>query len=210
MSFSFIKTIAISKSLIERYVPWHQCRDRNVSNPWVSYTIERAIVERDIAHRTWSNQKTAANKSRFINHRLLDPKLASRVLWRNLDGMGVRDSGGSDVIYSSEELCNFYSSLGEDDAPMDRSQGAPPVMDCFLFPMLLTGRFLMQSVVLNLRRWGWTESRLGSLADNTVDLADMLSQRYLARVSCVIIDQSVCCPCCVRLWRLSCVTCVTN
>jgi hypothetical protein len=55
------------------------------------------IVERDIARRIWRNQKTAANKSRFIilskkarnlvrrakreyTHRLLDPKLASRVL----------------------------------------------------------------------------------------------------------------------------------
>jgi hypothetical protein len=41
------------------------CRDRNVSNPWLSYTIDKAIVERDIMHRT-SKQKTAANKSRFI------------------------------------------------------------------------------------------------------------------------------------------------
>jgi hypothetical protein len=81
------------------------CRDQSVSNPWFSYTIDRAIVKWDIAHRTWSNQKTAANKSRFImqsrkarnlvrrrkreyTHRLLDPKLLSKVLWRNLDEMG--------------------------------------------------------------------------------------------------------------------------
>jgi hypothetical protein len=94
----------------------------------------------DIAHRTWSNQKTVANRSRFIilikkarnlvreakrnyTHRLLDPKLPFKVLWRNLDEMGVTDSGGSDVIFS-EELSNYYSSLGKDDAPVDRSQGA--------------------------------------------------------------------------------------
>jgi hypothetical protein len=35
--------------------------------------------------------------------------------------MGVRD-----VIFYSEELSNYYSSLGEDDAPLHRSQGAPP------------------------------------------------------------------------------------
>jgi hypothetical protein len=29
----------------------------------------------------------------------------------------------------------------------------------------------MQSVELNVRRWGWTEFRLGSWADITVDLA---------------------------------------
>jgi hypothetical protein len=81
--------------------------------------------------------------------------------------MGVRESGGSDVIFSSVELSNYYSSLGEDDAPMDRSHGALPVTPAdyghdFLFPMLLTGRFLMQSVELNLRRWGWTGFQLGS------------------------------------------------
>jgi hypothetical protein len=110
-----------------------------MSNLCFSY---RAIVKQDIAHRTWSNQKTAANKSKFIilskkarnlvrrakreyTHRLLDLKLPSRVLWRNLDKMGVRDSGGSGVIFSSEELSNYYSSLEEDDASMDRLQRAP-------------------------------------------------------------------------------------
>jgi hypothetical protein len=53
-------------SLFDRYVPKRWCRYRNVSNPWFSYTIDRATVQQDIAHRTWSNQKTAANKSRFI------------------------------------------------------------------------------------------------------------------------------------------------
>jgi hypothetical protein len=33
--------------------------------------------------------------------------------------MGVRDSGGLDVILSSEELSNYFSPLGEDDAPME-------------------------------------------------------------------------------------------
>jgi hypothetical protein len=45
-------------------------------------------------------------------HRLLDPKLPSKVLWRSLDEMGVRDSSGSDVIFTSEELSNYYSSTG--------------------------------------------------------------------------------------------------
>jgi hypothetical protein len=47
---------------------------------------------------------------REYTNRLLDPKLPSKVLWLNLDEMGVRDSGGSDVIFSSEELSNYYSS----------------------------------------------------------------------------------------------------
>jgi hypothetical protein len=46
------------------------------------------------------------------------------VLWRV---MGVRDSGGSDVIFSFEELSNYYSSLGEDVAPMDQLHGIPLV-----------------------------------------------------------------------------------
>jgi hypothetical protein len=37
---------------------------------------------------------------RKYTHRLHDPKLPSRVLWRSLDEMEVRDSGGSDVIFS--------------------------------------------------------------------------------------------------------------
>jgi hypothetical protein len=60
-------------------------------------------------------------------HQLLDPKLPSKVLWRNLDEMGVRDSGGSDIMFSFKELSNYYSSLGEDDAPMDQLHGAPLV-----------------------------------------------------------------------------------
>jgi hypothetical protein len=97
-------------------------------------------VQQDIAHRP--SAKTAAYKSRFImlskkarglvrrakleyTNQLLNPKLPSKVLWRNLDGMGVRDSGGSDVIFSSQELSNSYSSLGEDNAPMARSHGEP-------------------------------------------------------------------------------------
>jgi hypothetical protein len=149
-------------------------------------------VERDIAHRTTSYQKKAANKLRFI---MLSKKTRNLVRSvniligystpscrlrsygvtyaitiyskaKNLNEMGVRDSGGSDVIFSSEELSIYYSSLGEDDAPMDRSQGhlrSPVAMKgYFLFPMLLTGRFLMQSVELNMRRWDWTEFQLGS------------------------------------------------
>jgi hypothetical protein len=74
-----------------------------VSNPWFSYTIDRAIVEQDIAHRTWSNQKTAANKSRFI---MLSKKArnlvrrAKREYTHHLDKMG---------------LSNYYLALGEDD-----------------------------------------------------------------------------------------------
>jgi hypothetical protein len=40
-------------------------------------------------------------------HRLHDPKLPSKFLWWNLDEMGVRDSDGSDVIFSSKELSNY-------------------------------------------------------------------------------------------------------
>jgi hypothetical protein len=93
-------------------------------------------------HRTCSNQKTVANKSRFImlskkarnlvhrakrkyTHRLLDPKLPSRVWW-SLDEIGFRDSGGSGVVFSSKEPHNYYLSLGEDYAHTDRSQGPPP------------------------------------------------------------------------------------
>jgi hypothetical protein len=51
-----------------------------------------------------------------------------------------------DVIFYSEELSNYYSSLGEDDAPLHRSQGAHlpivAMMNYFIFPMLLTRRFL--------------------------------------------------------------------
>jgi hypothetical protein len=105
---------------------------------------------------------------REYTHRLLDLKLPSRVLWRSLDKMGTRDSGESIVIFSSGELSYYYSSLGEDDAPMDRSQGASPAIpaDCgydglFYFSNV-TDMLLMQSVELNLWRWGWTEFRLGS------------------------------------------------
>jgi hypothetical protein len=59
-----------------------------------------------------------------------------------------RKIGGSNVIFTTEELSNYFFSLGEDDAPMDRSQGhlwphlpIVAMMDYFLFPMLLTGRF---------------------------------------------------------------------
>jgi hypothetical protein len=88
-------------------------------------------------------------------HRLLDPKLHSKVLWSSLDEMGVRDSGWMDVNFSSEVLSNYYSSLGKKMHLMDRSDEAPLVTpaeyghgELFYF----TGTFLMQSVELNLGR----------------------------------------------------------
>jgi hypothetical protein len=89
-------------------------------------------------------------------HRLLDPKLPSKVLC--LGEMGARDSGGSDVIFTSEEMSNYYSSSGH----LRSHLPIMAMMNYFLFPRLLTGRFLMQSVEQNLRLWGWVEFRLGS------------------------------------------------
>jgi hypothetical protein len=121
-------------------------------------------VELDIAYRTWSTKKTDAIKSisfimlskktrnrvcstkREYSHRLLDPMLPSRVLWRYL---GVRNSGGSAIIFSFEELSSYYSSLGEDSVP--------PVTPADYGHSQLYSysnvTFLMQSVELNRGRW---------------------------------------------------------
>jgi hypothetical protein len=116
-------------------VPWCRCRDPNVSNPWFSYTIDGAIIERNIPLPTAASKlgfkvKVKRPEIWFVwekRVRLLDSKLPSKVLWRNLDEMGVRDSGGSDIIISSEELSNYFSSLRNGDASMVWSHGAPPV-----------------------------------------------------------------------------------
>jgi hypothetical protein len=99
---------------------------------------------------------------------------------------------------------------------MSRSQGAPAVTpaDCghenlFSFSNV-TDREVFEAIRgLNLRRWGWW----GSIRCWPAQFFQMLGrcprfclfQRYLTRVSCVILDRSVCCRRCLRLWRLACV-----
>jgi hypothetical protein len=86
--------------------------------------------------------------------------------------MGARDSGGSNVIISSEELSNYPLLIWDDrTGHLQLQLPIMAILNSFLFPMLLTETFLIQSMKeINLGRRGWTEFRFRS-TDITVDLA---------------------------------------
>jgi hypothetical protein len=44
-------------------------------------------------------------------YRFLNPSLPSKVLWKNLESIGVKDSVDANIIYSPAELGSYYESL---------------------------------------------------------------------------------------------------
>jgi hypothetical protein len=73
-------------------------------------------VERNIAYGIWRNLRRkvtnlARQAKRRYMYRFLNPSLPSKVLWKNLESIGVKDSVDANVIYSPAELSSYYGSL---------------------------------------------------------------------------------------------------
>jgi hypothetical protein len=84
-------------------------------------------VERNIEYGIWRNDKTPEHRRQFINlrrkvtnlvrqakrqymYRFLNPSLPSKVLWKNLESIRVKDSVDTNVIYSPAKLGSYYES----------------------------------------------------------------------------------------------------
>jgi hypothetical protein len=117
--------------------------------------------------------------------------------------MGVRDSGGSDLIFSSEELGNYYSSVGEDGAGGTYSDGL------FYFSNVTDKEVSdairgIKSEALGLNGISIRFLRLilpSILTSSPAQFFQMLGR-------CPRFCYPRFCRRCLRLWRLSCVTSV--
>jgi Reverse transcriptase (RNA-dependent DNA polymerase) len=48
----------------------------------------------------------------------VDPRLPPKILWRNLDDIGVRDSVDKEIIFSAHDLSDYYASIGAHASPV--------------------------------------------------------------------------------------------
>jgi hypothetical protein len=96
-------------------------------NLWFNIYIKRAIIDRKLAHRAWRPHDTTKSwevYKRFRNrvHCLvrrakqsymgwfLDPSLALKTLWKNLDSIGVRDQDFAPFSICPGRLNSFLTS----------------------------------------------------------------------------------------------------
>lgn len=144
---------AIIISLFQAHVPLKIFYPKDEANPWLNFEIASAMTERDIAYRIWSNdkrndakkehlkmlRKTVRSLVRSAKRRAqvgrLDPSLPSKKLWRNLDEVGVRESVDKDIIFSADELSEYYASLGAQSSQINdiSDYGPQPAGETFSF-----------------------------------------------------------------------------
>jgi hypothetical protein len=96
-------------------------------NPWFTFVVEIAMMERNIAYRVWKRRKPAADRTRYkvlqrqINYlvrkfkrlymkRFLDPNPPVKKLWRNLDSVGTRETMEYNIIYTPDQLNTFLAT----------------------------------------------------------------------------------------------------
>jgi Reverse transcriptase (RNA-dependent DNA polymerase)/Endonuclease-reverse transcriptase len=114
--------------LFDGHVPVRRGRQRSNINPWFNSEIELAIVNRDLAYRSWRVGRTTQLREiyrRFRNSvktlvrrakrgymsRFLDPSLPSRTLYRNLDTIGIRDENDSVNNLCPDRLNAYFSGV---------------------------------------------------------------------------------------------------
>lgn len=107
----------LTLNLFERFVTLRPTRDRDINNvtPWLNREIERAILERDVAFRSWINDQCPANREIYRSARKyatqmikaakrryfynkLSPNIGTKKLWSILKTAGFIPSGSSSVI----------------------------------------------------------------------------------------------------------------
>jgi hypothetical protein len=97
-------------------------------NPWFDIYIERAIIDRNLAHRAWRSHGTAEswelykwfrNRVHYLVRqvkrsymgRFLDFSLPPKILWKNLDCIGVHDKDFAPVDICTDRLNSFLLLL---------------------------------------------------------------------------------------------------
>lgn len=101
------------------------CKDRL---PWFDPTVEKIIVDRDLAHLKWRRCRSPANwvaykkirnrvvylsrlASRKYSFKLLDPKLKPKELWANFGKLGLTDQSiSSGNLFSPDEFNQSFRS----------------------------------------------------------------------------------------------------
>jgi hypothetical protein len=124
-------------SLFQAHVPLKHFYQIDEANPWLTFEITSAMTERDIAYRIWRNdkrnndklvrlqslRKTVRSMVRSAKRRRetsrLDPTLSSKTLWKNLNDVGVKDSIDKDVIFTAEELSDYYASISAQSSQLN-------------------------------------------------------------------------------------------
>jgi hypothetical protein len=113
--------------LLGLHAPLRKYIKRDPVNPWFTFDIEKAVIERNIAYKVWKVRKTTTDRDRYkeqrrrVNYlireakraymrRYLDPKLPARKLWRNLDTVGATDTVDNNIVYTSGQLNSHFTS----------------------------------------------------------------------------------------------------
>jgi hypothetical protein len=135
--------------LLDLHAPLRRFVKKDVTNPWYSFDIERAIVERNIAYRVWKRRRTVADRERYKVQRrqvnflvreakrqymkkFLDPSLPSRLLWRNLDKIGAKNTTDNNILYTPDQLNDYFTSRTP-AASRHTDAANPPGLDDFSF-----------------------------------------------------------------------------
>jgi hypothetical protein len=133
-------------NLFEQSVPLCRGVRRPNVNPWFDIYIEQAIIDRNLAHRAWRSHGTAESwelYKRFWNRvhcivrqakrsymgRFLDPTLPPKILWKNLDSIGVRDKNFAPFDICPDRMNSLFTSSSNVRPPtVQRSTGnfVPP------------------------------------------------------------------------------------
>lgn len=112
--------------LFDKHVPLRNIVKTKRTTPvWFNASIQLAIFDREAAYRAWKNNKTPANRSKFIRarrevkklikitkgnyiYKLLDSGLPPRKLWSNIRHLGLSKDSPPNPQFSVNELNQFF------------------------------------------------------------------------------------------------------
>jgi Reverse transcriptase (RNA-dependent DNA polymerase) len=118
--------------LLNLHAPLRKYVKKDPVNPWFTFDVEKAVIERNIAYRVWKRRKTISDRNRYKDlrrrvhylirqakrsymSRFLNPNLPSKTLWRNLEAVGAKDSSDNNVIFTPDQLNAHFTSVTNDN-----------------------------------------------------------------------------------------------
>lgn len=130
--------------LHDRFVPLKSMRIKH-ENCWFNSDIERAMLNRDLAYRTWKsskldsdkvNYKILRNRTNFLirkaksthDRKKFNTNLPSKQLWNNVKKLGLKDDNrcSNSIDISSEQINDFFvSNFTMDDSTIPTFAACP-------------------------------------------------------------------------------------
>jgi hypothetical protein len=118
---------AVVSDLFLKHVPLKRGRRKSSVNPWFNVHIQKAIIDRNIAYRTWRVERTEEfqNVYKYLRRKVhslvrtakrnymskfLDPKLPSKTLWKNLDVLGIQKDDQAPLNLGLDSLNSFFTA----------------------------------------------------------------------------------------------------